>query len=394
MTTIRHDSTVPLGDSAPGPTAQRTSRTDERLLPARRLQLLVIEDTEPDYDLLVVTLRREGLSFDSRRVETADEVDSAFATQAWDAVISDHQLPAYSSTLALQQVRSLAPFCPFIIVSGVIGEDAAVAAMRRGADDYLVKGRLARLVPSLLNAIAAAQARGEQARVQQALHDSRRELRELLAHLETVVDAERADIAREVHDEIGAALTALRLDLNWVAGHGDARSAARAHQATETLLGVLDSAQRLQRRLRPAVLDQGLVPGLRWLCEDTARRAPMQVGFRTNVESLEVEPATGLSIYRTLQEALTNAVKHSGASRIGVDLHADRQTLSLEIADDGRGIAQPDRRKPGSFGLKGMQERAERQGGWLEISGRAGGAGGGTVILLCLPRAHATAEAS
>ena len=96
------------------------------------------------------------------------------------------------------------------------GEDVAVVAMRRGADDYLVKGRLARLVPALFNAIAAADARRERAEAREALLHSEAQLRELLAHLETVVDEERCEIAREIHDEIGSSLTALRLDMNWI----------------------------------------------------------------------------------------------------------------------------------------------------------------------------------
>ncbi len=347
-----------------------------------QLRLLVIEDTESDYDLLVHTLRRDGLRARTLRVESAEGVARAFDEGQWDAVISDHQLPGYSSLEALEQVRARAPWCPFIIVSGVIGEDVAVGAMRRGADDYLVKGRLARLVPSLLNAITAAQARREQARIAEALRESQRELRELLTHLETAIDAEREEIAREVHDEIGAALTALRLDLDWIGRHGDAASAARAVQSTRTLLGVVGSAQRLQRRLRPPVLDQGLIDGLRWLCEDLDRRGDVRVRFRSNAESLDVDAPQALATFRTLQEALTNVARHAGATRVDVDLHVDAEHLSLEVVDDGRGVAAADLGKRHSWGLKGLRERAERIGGWIEVSGTPGA---GTVLFLCLP---------
>ncbi|MGE0310997.1 MAG: ATP-binding protein [Lautropia sp.] len=347
-----------------------------------RLRLLVIEDTESDYDLLVHTLRRDGLSARTLRVESAEGVARAFERERWDAVISDHQLPGYSSLEALEQVRALSPWCPFIIVSGVIGEDVAVGAMRRGADDYLVKGRLARLVPSLLNAITAAQARREQARIAEALRASQTALRELLTHLDTAIDAERAEIAREVHDEIGAALTALRLDLDWIGRHGDAASAARAAQSTRTLLGIVGSAQRLQRRLRPPVLDQGLIDGLRWLCEDLDRRGDVRVRFRSNVEAIDVDAPHALAVFRTLQEALTNVSRHAGATRVDVDLHADAEHLSLEVVDDGRGIADADLHKAHSWGLKGLRERAERVGGWIEVSASPGA---GTVLFLCLP---------
>jgi signal transduction histidine kinase len=279
-----------------------------------------------------------------------------------------------------------------------MGEDAAVVAMRRGADDYLVKGRLARLVPSLLNAMAAAEARREHAAAREALERSEEQLRALLAHLETVIDEERLDIAREIHDDIGSALTALRLDMDWIGRHGDAASAARAAQSMQTLAQVMDSALRLQQRLRPAVLDEGLVAALRWLADDADRRSDMSVTFQCNAERIDVEAPIALAAYRTLQEALTNIIKHAGASKVDVGLVAGGGQLSLEIVDDGRGIREADRDKQTSFGLRGMSERAGRLGGWLDVSslaeatasgsadGQAGGqTGGGTVVLLCLP---------
>ena len=365
------------------------------------LRLLVVEDATLDYDLLIATLQREGLQVQSRRVQSAAQLIDALATASWDAVISDHQLPGFSSHEALDLVRAAIPHCPFIIVSGVMGEDAAVVAMRRGADDYLVKGRLARLVPSLFNAMAAAEARRERAAARQALERSEVQLRALLAHLETIVDEERKEIAREIHDDIGSALTALRLDMDWIGRHGDAASAARAEQAMQTLAQVMDTAMRLQQHLRPAVMDQGLVAALRWLADDTGRRSDMAVAFQCNADKVEVDAPIALAAYRTLQESLTNIIKHAGASKVDVDLIVANDELSLEIADNGRGLREEDRIKPTSFGLRGMAERAERLGGWLDISGlmegdvarateTAGGSaqnGGtaGTVVLLSLP---------
>ncbi len=375
-----------------GPARQRAGE------PPPPLRLLVVEDSDLDHDLLVATLQREGLRIEPRRVETASQLADALTDGTWDAVISDHQLPGFSSLAALDMVRASAPYCPFIIVSGVMGEDAAVAAMRRGADDYLVKDRLARLVPALVNAMAAADARRERALAEQALLRSESQLRALLSHLETVIDDERAEIAREIHDDVGAALTALRLDMNWIIGRGDDASATRARDAMRTLAQVMGTTLRLQQRLRPAVLDQGLVAALSWLADDAARRAGLAVSFRSNVESLEpseLDPAIAVAAYRTLQEALTNVIKHAGARGVHVDLIVGTRDVSLEIADDGRGLQPADRTRPTAFGLRGMAERASRLGGWVDIDGRAGSSGtGGTVVLLSLPRRAAPAAVS
>src|SRR5690606_311379 len=200
---------MPTPASAATPTLR--PRLDERVdAGIAPLRLLTVEDSERDHERLLATLRREGIGVDALRVQGADELARALGAGAWDAVIADHGLPGFSSLEALDMVREAQPHCPFIIVSGVMGEDAAVVAMRRGADDYLVKGRLARLVPSLLNAMAGAEARREREAAREALERSEAQLRALLAQHETLIDEERLAMAREIHDDIGGALTALR----------------------------------------------------------------------------------------------------------------------------------------------------------------------------------------
>lgn len=352
--------------------------------------MLVVEDSELDYELLLATFAREQLAVEARRVETREQLVAALAEAQWSAVISDHHLPGFSGTEALQIVRSGDRILPFIIVSGMIGEDAAVTAMRNGADDYLVKGRLARLVPALLNALSAAEARRERARTALALEASQHRLRELLTHLDAVVDEERAGIAREVHDDIGGTLTALRFDLSWIERNGDARSATRARHAIETLGQAMQAAQRIQRNLRPPVLDAGLLEALAWQIDEFRRRTGIAVDFSSNVETLALDAELAMTVYRTLQEALTNVVKHAAAASVRVGLIAGAGQLSLEIADDGVGLRSTDLDKPASFGLRGLAERAQRAGGWLDASPAALG----TCLLLSLPLAPPRALAA
>ncbi|MGD9942543.1 MAG: response regulator [Burkholderiaceae bacterium] len=353
------------------------------------LKLLVVEDSELDFELLLATLARDGLAVSATRVETRAQMLRAMAEGDWDAVISDHHLPAFSSIEALQVVQASGRILPFIIVSGMIGEETAVAAMKGGADDYLVKGRLARLAPALLNALSAAQARRERQRASAALEASEQQLRQLLAHMETVIDEERAAIAREVHDDVGGMLTALRFDLSWIERNGDARSVERARHAMTTLAQVMQAAQRIQRNLRPPVLDAGLLPALRWQLDEFRRRTGIATSFSSNVEVLEPAPELAMAVYRTLQEALTNVSKHAAAASVRVDLIAGAGELSLEITDDGRGLAAGDLDKPASFGLRGLTERAERVGGWLDVSRGERG----TCVLLSVPLTAAAGAA-
>jgi len=112
---------------------------------ARRLRLLLVEDSADDAVLLVRHLSREGWSVEHLRVETPEEFTSALAQGDWDAVVADYALPAFSAPQALARLKSAGVDLPFIIVSGAIGEDTAVAAMKAGAHDYVLKGHLARL---------------------------------------------------------------------------------------------------------------------------------------------------------------------------------------------------------------------------------------------------------
>ena len=346
-----------------------------------RIRILVIEDSVEDYDLLVATLGRQGLNVECSRVDDRESMAAALAATQWDAVISDHLLARFSSGEALRMLRDGGRSTPLLIVSGAIDEDIAVRAMREGADDCLFKGRLERLGPALVAAMRGAEARRERLRAEHALRDSERRLRELSAHLQHVVEEERSAIAREIHDEIGGTLTALRYDIGWIARNGDAPVRQRAEQALEALGLAQQSSQRLVRDLRPPVLDAGVVAALDWQLAQFRKRTGAQTTLRVNTDPIDIGDAAAMTVYRTLQEALTNVVKHANATRVDVDVVVRDGFFSLEVLDDGRGVVPGDLEKATSFGLRGLAERAHAVGGWLEVSpGRRG-----TALLLTVP---------
>lgn len=349
----------------PTNSAERTEGPDIDGAPIR---LLVVEDSELDFELLLRSLRRQRLAPDPLRVEDADGLRSALASGGWDAVISDHRLPRFSSDEALRIVRESGHDLPFIIVSGTIGEEAAVAAMQSGADDYLVKGRLARLGPALRKAMAGAALRREREGTRRALAESERRLRAFADHLQQAVEAERAAIAREVHDDVGGMLTALRFDLSWIERHGEDAVRARARQGLETLNQAVLAVQRVLRDLRPPALEAGLVDALEVLVEQFSSRTGIDARLTSNRERIDLPEPIALTVYRVAQESLTNVAKHARAARARVDLVVQDDTLSLEISDDGVGIRAADIDKPGSFGLRGLTERVRQVHGWLDVA--------------------------
>ncbi|MDE2401455.1 MAG: response regulator [Burkholderiales bacterium] len=350
-------------------------------MPPTRLRVLHLEDSEPDHDLVMFYLARGGIEADVLRVEDEAGLSEALE-QDWDLILSDYNLPGYSGLSALAKVRALGKLVPFILVSGEIGEDIAVQAMRNGANDYLLKSNLARLAPAALLAIEANRTRIAKQHTDLALSRSRQQIRELAQHLQTSIEQERAAIAREIHDDVGGALTAVKFDLAWIARHANSPDIAEhVQQAMEALTMAHEASQRIMHNLRPAILEQGLVAALQWMAERFAKRTGIATEFRTSQEQMVLSAGVPLVAYRFAQEALTNVSKHAHASRVSVDLAQAGGVLSLEVSDNGQGLNDDDLAKARSFGIRGLHERAETVGGWVDISSGANG----TTLILSVP---------
>ncbi|NDY91536.1 hybrid sensor histidine kinase/response regulator [Ideonella livida] len=348
----------------------------------RPLRVLHLEDSELDHELAMAHLSRGGRAVQTLRVDTEREFREGL-DQPWDIILSDYNLPGYSGLRALELVREQGVTLPFILVSGEIGEDVAVEAMRNGASDYLLKANLARLAPAVEHAIAAHEAQRARQAADRELAASRQRLSELAQHLQTSVEMERAAIAREIHDDVGGSLTALKFDLAWLARHPatPAELKPRFDSALETVSHALEASQRIMHNLRPAILEQGLVPALQWMASRFERRTGVTCQFRTSHDSPQLPAGVPLVAYRTAQEALTNVSKHAQATRVSIDLSLAQGVLSLEISDNGRGLSDADLAKARSFGIRGLHERASTVGGWVDLSsGRAG-----TTLILSIP---------
>jgi len=358
------------------------------------LQILHLEDSELDHALALAQLRRSGMTVAAQRVDSRAEFEAALLNRRWDAIVSDYNLPGFSGLQALAIVRARDPIVPFVLVSGEIGEDVAVAAMRSGASDYLLKDGLARLAPALEHAIEAARMHAAKLASEHELAASRQRLADWARHLQTRIEAERAAIAREIHDDVGGSLTALKFDIDWIRRHSaDAAVQQRAASALETVTQAIGASQRVMHNLRPAILEQGLVPALQWLAGRFEKRTGIECRFHTRDERIgapghSLPDDVPLVAYRTAQEALTNISKHAQARRVTMDLSLAGGVLSLEISDDGRGLAQGDLAKAGSFGIRGLHERAGTVGGWIDLSA----SGTGTTLLLSIPLQAAPAR--
>jgi signal transduction histidine kinase len=354
----------------------------------RPLRVLHLEDSDLDHELAMAHLQRAGLLVQAQRIESRAEF-AAELQGDWDLILSDYNLPGFSGLQALDMLRDSGRLWPFILVSGEIGEDTAVEAMRNGASDYLLKNNLARLAPAMEHAIEAAEVRRARVAADEELQASRQRLAELAQHLQTSVEQERSAIAREIHDDVGGSLTALNFDLAWIARHAASEPVrARAVTALETVTHAIEASQRIMHNLRPAILEQGLVAALQWMASRHEKRTGIECRFHTSHDSLQLAAGVPLVAYRTAQEALTNVSKHAQATRVRLDLMLAPEVLSLEISDNGRGLSSRDLAKARSFGIRGLQERAATVGGWIDLSSSAQG----TTLILSIPMAPSTAE--
>ena len=347
------------------------------------MRILHLEDSAADHALVRLTLRRSGVAHEIRQVETLDEFTQWVMQKNHDLILADYRLPGFTALDAWSVVEKHAGHPPFVLLSGAIGEAAAVDAMRLGFADYLLKDDMARLPHVLQRALEVAEARRAREQAAAELAASEQRLADLAEHLQTSIEEERAAIAREIHDDIGGALTAVRFDVAWMGRHSaDPAMQEHAASAAEMLQHAIGASQRIMMNLRPPVLEQGLVAAVQWLATGFERRTGVPARVVSSSETIDAPADVQLVAYRTAQEALTNISKHAQPRKVGIDLSDREGVLTLEVTDDGRGIAATMLDKPQAFGLKGLHERARTVGGWLDISSRPGQ---GTSVILSIP---------
>jgi|SRR5579859_1007697 len=215
---------------------------------------------------------------------------------------------------------------------------------------------------------------------------SRAELRRLASHLEELREEERARMAREVHDELGGALTAIKMDvvrLGRSLKHESDKAPAVLDGLQQTIDATIKTVRHIATELRPALLDDfGLVAALEWQLQEFSQRSGLKVQFHTNREHLDLNQDASIALFRVFQETLTNIARHAHASAVDVTLEAQTDSLVLRVRDNGRGIALNEVAGDKSFGLVSMRERVQLLSGGLDISGLPGQ---GTTVLVRVP---------
>lgn len=356
----------------PSPTAAREESA---------IRLLCAEDNPDDVELMAIALERADpeRTYALHRVDDAGAFVDALATEAYDAILCDFNMPRFSPYAALQILMGRRCGTPLIVVTRAIGEEAAVHVLRCGAKDYVTKDRLGTL-PQVIERVRQDRQRAlEKERLDRELEAAYRRLKKLSARLVVAQERERSLISRELHDHLGQTLTGVVIHLHAARRAADA-DAARKHTDTamEMANGAVSQLKTLSFNLRPAQLD---LLGLLAAAQSAVQRVAEPAGLSFSVTARGKEPArpgvNAAVALRLVQEALTNCVRHAQATHITVRLRfLPQERIGVLIIDDGVGFerqavldGQPSER---NVGLYGMIERTELAGGRLHIRTRPG----------------------
>ncbi len=413
------------------------------------LRLLIVEDDATDAELVIRELRKGEFDPHYRRVDTREAFLKALSEERPDVIIYDHNLPHFSSSEALQLTQQSDLGIPFIIVSHAIGDEEAVALMRAGASDYLLKDRLGRLGESVRHALEQRRLReehtaarnaivslnaelelriasrtaqlkvanhalemelGQRKRAEEALRRlntdleqritertrdlvaSNHRLQALASELTLAEQRERKRLASELHDYLAQILALARIKMSQL------RQKVSAESPGTQLVGEIDSllekageyTRSLMAKLNPPVLDElGLPSALTWL----AKQMPLHgllVEVRLFQEQVALPDDQSVLLFQSVRELLINVAKHAGTDRATVSLRVDPdQQLSIEVQDQGRGfdpVALETKSENGRFGLFSVRERMQAMGGRLDVISRLGE---GTTVTMILPLAKA-----
>ena len=221
-------------------------------------------------------------------------------------------------------------------------------------------------------------------------HELDEQLRALSTHIEAAREEERTGLARELHDQLGQSLTVLKMDLAWIGRRAGSITKdallGKVNELSRMTDEIINQTRRISADLRPGLLDDlGLAAALSWQAQEFQKRTGIECTVRVKADGIDALPRdVSTTIFRALQEALTNVARHAGAKNVAIRLGQVDGWLNLVVRDDGKGIRPEHLSDPRSLGVVGMRERARRLGGNVAFDANTPD-GGGTKVSFRLP---------
>lgn len=312
-------------------------------------------------------------------------------------ILLDARMPGLDGfeTARLIGRRERSRHTPILFLTGAYEDMSSVfRGYESGAVDYIVKP----LVPEVLrtkisifidlyfNHAVLSREIAERKQIEADLRISEENLRALAVHLQSVREEERTRIAREIHDELGQTLTALKMDLTWLAKRlpeGEKENARKIKSMFRLIDVTIQSVRRISSGLRPQVLDElGLVAAVKWQATEFQKRTGIRCRIDLPADGVQLQEEQSTAVFRIFQEVLTNVARHAKATRVGIDFQVSGEQITLKIEDNGKGMRETELHQPNRLGLMGMRERAVLFGGNFQIGSAPGK---GTAVTLSMP---------
>ena len=363
---------------------------------SQQASILIVDD-----DRASLLAMQEALVTLGARLVTAASGEEALRhvlEEDFAAILLDVRMPGIDgyATASMIRERKRSRYTPIIFLTAATDDLASMfKGYRAGAVDYIVKPVIPDILRSKLvvfvglhdmNSMLSAEL-AERALTEQRLLHSEENLRALAAHLQSIREEERIHIAREIHDELGQALTGLKFDLGSFARQfeKDAHPVRAEKQAGLGLAidRIINSVRRIASGLRPEVLDEiGLAAAIEWQSREFQRRTGIRCVVNIPAKFVDPDKECSTALFRVFQELLTNVARHANATRVNVTLTGGEHPLGLTVADNGRGIKDKGIESPRSLGFLGLRERVLAFGGTIDVNGNEGK---GTKVAVSIP---------
>jgi len=357
----------------------------------KKQAILIVDDQIENIELLAAYLYPED--YEIVKAYSGEEAIRTLAQTKIDMILLDVRMPGMDGFAVTAKIRKEESnfHLPIILVTSLKDNKDRIRGIEVGCDGFVTKPvdkmELLARVHSLLKLKAYNDLMGDY-RKELELEVGKRneELRNLAGHLQHVREEERRLVAREIHDELGQVLAALKMDLHWVErnlSQGVTLVTEKIHSIVEIADQTIQMVHRIAAELRPGILDDlGLEAAIEWLGTDFSRKngIPCTVDFTVPKSIIGTKSSTVL--FRIVQEALCNVARHAHASKVSVELWDEDLVLNVRVQDDGIGVTEEQSKSPAAFGLIGVRERVMGMLGEMSITGRPGK---GTIFAVRIP---------
>jgi len=353
-------------------------------------QILFLEDNPDDVELIEHELTEAGMKFMSRRIDNKNQFLKEVVDFRPDIILADYSLTMFNGVQAFRMLKEKNIIVPFILVTGVLSEELALECLKEGIDDFILKSSFKRLPAAIVSAIRKKEVEEQKNLFAIELKKSHEELRLLVNRHQISIEEERMNIARDLHDELGQVLTALKIDIAMLRKRLTTGKKVDEQvindeftSISKTVDKIASSAKQISAGLRPEALDDlGIFEAIQWQALEFEKRNKILCQLYLPNELPELTKELSIALFRIVQEGLTNVARHAFADKVQLYLDFRDNVLFLEILDNGKGIEEEKIRSSKSLGIIGLRERVQLLQGQFFI-GKA--KEGGTKVSIMIP---------